>query len=224
MDISAVLFDMDGLLVDTEPLWLRVEIATMAELGCTWTEDDQRAILGGSLDHATAYFAERSGTDLPQETIGEMLIAGMLDELRDGQIPLQPGAAEIVRQVADSPIPFALVSASVRSIVDLVLGALRAAGLPEFPLTIAGDEVARSKPDPLPYLTAAQRLGVDIRRAVVLEDSANGVRAATRAGAMVVAVPHAVAVEPSDQVVVRESLVGLDLAELRRVGGTRPPA
>jgi beta-phosphoglucomutase-like phosphatase (HAD superfamily) len=134
-------------------------------------------------------------------------------------IPVQPGAADLLGEVAGSGLPYALVSASGRPIVDLVLAALAREGLPGFPVTIAGDEVARSKPDPLPYLRAADVLRIDITRAVVLEDSANGVRAAEQAGAHVLAVPHAVPITPNGRVHVADSLVGIDLAALRRLAG-----
>jgi HAD superfamily hydrolase (TIGR01509 family) len=148
-----------------------------------------------------------------------MLIEAMLVELAGGGIEVQPGAGRLLREVAGSGLPYALVSASVRPIVDLVLASLARRGLPGFPLTVAGDEVQPSKPDPMPYLHAAARLGIDIGRAVVLEDSANGVRAAHAAGAVVVAVPHAVPIEPAERVHVRDSLVGLDLAGLEVLVG-----
>jgi HAD superfamily hydrolase (TIGR01509 family) len=217
MGLSAVLFDMDGLLVDTEPLWLRAEYATLAELGGQWSEADQAAILGASMAHAARYMKQRSGTELPEAEVGAILVDRMMVELADARIPIRPGAGELLTEVADSGLPYALVSASVRPIVDLVLAALARAGLPGFPLTIAGDEVARSKPDPLPYLRAAEALAIDVTRAVVLEDSANGVRAASEAGAVVVAVPHAVPIEPAARIHVRASLVGLRLADLRRM-------
>ena len=156
--------------------------------------------------------ARISGTDRTDDEVGELLIGTMLERLDGAEIPIQPGAADLLAEVAASGVPFALVSASVRPIVDLVLAFLTRSGLPVFPVSVAGDEVARSKPDPLPYLHAADLLGVDITRAVVLEDSLNGVRAAWSAGATVVAVPHAVPVEAGERIVVRESLVGLDMA------------
>lgn len=215
MTLSAVLFDMDGLLVDTEPLWLRAETATLAALGGQWSAQDQRAIMGASMAHATRYIREKVGGGVTEEHIGEQLVARMLVELADGDIPIQPGAGQVLTEVADSGLPYALVSASVRPIVELVMAALARAGLPGFPVSVAGDEVERSKPDPLPYLRAAEALGVDVRSAVVLEDSPNGVRAAESAGAFVVAVPHAVPIDPAARVVVRGSLVGLRLADLR---------
>ena len=171
MTLSAVLFDMDGLLVNTEPIWLEVEHQTLAALGGTWSEADQRAIMGASMAHATAYIRTLSGTDRTDHEVGELLIGTMLERLDGAQIPIQPGAADLLADVASSGVPFALVSASVRPIVDLVLAFMNRSGLPVFPVSVAGDEVARSKPDPLPYLHAADLLGVDITRAVVLEDS-----------------------------------------------------
>ena len=214
MKLSAVLFDMDGLLVNTEPMWLEAEHETLATLGGTWSEADQKAIMGASMAHATAYIRRLSGTDRTDEQVAELLIGTMLQRLEGAAIPIQPGAADLLRAVAGSGLPFALVSASVRPIVDLVLAYLGRSGLPGFPITVAGDEVARSKPDPLPYTHAAELLGIDITRAVVLEDSLNGVRAAWSAGATVVAVPHAVPIEAGERIVVRQSLLGLDVAGL----------
>ncbi len=222
--LSAVLFDMDGLLVNTEPIWLEVERQTLATLGCTWSQADQQAIMGASMDHATSYIRALSGTERTDEEVAALLIGGMLDRLAHAEIPILPGARALVSEVAAAGLPFALVSASVRAIVDLVLAALGRAGFPTFPVTVAGDEVARSKPDPMPYLRAGELLGVDLGRAVVLEDSANGVTAAHAAGATVVAIPHAVPVLPRERVVVRDSLVGLDVATLTALACERPPA
>ncbi len=217
MAVSAVLFDMDGLLVDTEPLWLRAEQQVMGRLGGSWTEDDQRAVLGGPLAHAARYMARRSGSPVPPDEVGRMLVAAMAELLRTGRVPPQPGAIEVVSEVAAAGIPRAVVSASMRQLVDLVMPALAGQGMPSFPVSVAGDEVARTKPDPAPYLRAADLLGIDITRAVVLEDSPNGVRAGRASGARVVAVPHLVPIEPGDGVVVRGSLVGLGVAELEQL-------
>lgn len=215
MPLSAVLFDMDGLLVDTEPLWLRAEQATMAALGGSWSTAHQAAILGSAMPYAVAYMKRLAGSELPEADISELLLGSMLAELREAEIPTRPGAGTLVAEVAASGVPFALVSASVRSLMELVLVALSRAGFPRFPVTVSGDEVDRGKPDPQPYLRAADQLGIDICQAVVLEDSVNGVQAALAAGAMVVAVPHAVPIRPSQRVVVRDSLFGLSLGDLR---------
>jgi len=216
MALSAVLFDMDGLLVDTEPAWMRAERTLVGELGGrSWGEDDQRAILGLSLPLAIGYIQQRTGSPASQEAIGDRLVDLFLAELGGGRIPMQPGAAELVTEVAEACVPFALVSASVRRIMSMVMAHMSAHGLPTFPVSIAGDEVPRGKPDPMPYLQAAALLGVPIGSAVVLEDSPNGVQAGWAAGATVVAVEAMVRHHPRDRVVVRPSLAGLRLADLR---------
>jgi HAD superfamily hydrolase (TIGR01509 family) len=217
MTLAAVLFDMDGLLVDTEPLWMRAEQALATRLGCTdWGPEDQRAILGAALPIAGEYLRQRTGSDLPGEQLGQMAVAGFLDLVRaEATIPLQPGAGELVAQVAAAGVPFALVSASERPIMDMLTAHMARAGVPAFPVTVAGDEVPQGKPHPTPYLRAAELLGADITRSVVLEDSINGVQSGWAAGATVVAVEAMVRHEPRERVIVRQSLVGLDLADLR---------
>ena len=216
MTLSAVLFDMDGLLVDTEPIWQRAEDRAVAELGGTeWTPEDQRAVLGASLPLAGEYMRRRTGTSRSGDEVAQLIIGGFLDDVRAGSpIVVQPGAVELVNEVAGAGIPFALVSASVRAIVDLVTAHLASVGAAPFPVTVAGDEVDRGKPDPTPYQRAAELLGAPIGRAVVLEDSINGVQAGWSAGATVVAIDGMVRHEPRPRVVVRESLVGLTVAEL----------
>jgi HAD superfamily hydrolase (TIGR01509 family) len=220
MTLSAVLFDMDGLLVDTEPAWMRAERSVVAELGGeSWDEADQRAILGLSLPLAIGYLKQRTGSPASAQEIGDRLVERFLAELGGGSIPMQPGAAELVTEVAASGIPYALVSASVRPIMTMVMAHMAGHGLPPFPVSVAGDEVARGKPDPEPYLRAAAELGISIERAVVLEDSPNGVQAGWAAGATVVAVEAMVRHEPRERVVVRPSLAGLRLADLHRLVG-----
>ena len=117
MGLSAVLFDMDGLLVDTEPAWMRAERNVVAELGGdSWDEADQRAILGLSLPLAIGYLKQRTGSSASPQEIGDRLVELFLAELGAGAIPMQPGAAELVAEVAGADVPFALVSASVRPI------------------------------------------------------------------------------------------------------------
>ena len=117
MTLSAVLFDMDGLLVDTEPIWQRAEDRAVAELGGTeWTPEDQRAVLGASLPLAGEYMRRRTGTSRSGDEVAQLIIGGFLDDVRAGSpIVVQPGAVELVNEVAGAGIPFALVSASVRA-------------------------------------------------------------------------------------------------------------
>ncbi len=162
---------------------------------------------------------QRTGSCLAAEVIGDRLVELFLGELDGGGVPMQPGAAALVTEVAEAGIPFALVSASVRRVMTVVMAHMAAHGLPEFPVSIAGDEVVRGKPDPLPYLRAADLLAVPIQQAVVLEDSPNGVQAGWSAGATVVAVEVMVRHEPRERVVVRPGLAGLRLADLRALVG-----
>lgn len=215
MPLAAVLFDMDGLLIDTEPVWLAAETELVGELGGTWTPADQQAILGNSMPRAARYIKSRSGTDWPWEQVAQALVDRFLELLGRSEIVIQPGALRLLQEVADSGLPFALVSASERRIMDYAVAALSRAGAPRFPITVAGDEVVHGKPHPEPYLKAARELGVEIGACVVLEDSASGVAAAHAAGAQVVALAHMVDHVAGDRIVVRQTLEGLTVPDLR---------
>lgn len=214
MPLQAVMFDMDGLLIDTEPIWMRAEFDLVTEWGGVWTQADQEAILGSSMSIASAYMKQRSGTSLSASEVGAALNQRFREYLAESQLVIQPGAIELVGSVAAAGLPFALVSASERAIVDMITRQLYHRGMVRFPVTVAGDEVERGKPDPLPYLTAAARLEVDPSACVVLEDSRNGVLAGWTAGATVVALTHMIDHEPRERVHPRDSLVGLDAAAL----------
>lgn len=215
MALQAVMFDMDGLLIDTEPEWMAVELELVSELGGTWDAGNQADILGLALPRASAYIKSHTGSDWPAELIGAELIRRFETRLAGVELVIQPGAGQLVNSVAAAGIPFALVSASPRSVVDHVTATLGRAGLAPFTLTVAGDEVERGKPDPQPYLRAAAGLGADPTNCVVLEDSANGVAAGVASGAVVVALTHMVDHQPAPRVLVRDSLVGLDADALR---------
>lgn len=226
MPLQGVMFDMDGLLIDTEPIWLRAESELVTELGGVWTPADQEAILGSSMAFSSQYIKDKSGTELSAPEVGAALNERFRHYLGASELVVQPGAIELVGSVAAAGLPFALVSASERAIMDMVTPQLYTRGMPEFTVTVAGDEVARGKPDPLPYLTAAARLGVDPACSVVLEDSRNGVAAGLASGATVVALTHMVDHEPGERLVVRDTLVGLDAASLSAVlaaGNSCPP-
>ncbi|MQY08658.1 HAD family hydrolase [Actinomadura macrotermitis] len=212
--LQAVLFDMDGLLIDSERLWLAVEHEVMARLGGEWSEEHQHDLVGGSLDRAVAYMLELSGSDVPPARVGEWLLAGMAEQLGAG-VPLLPGAKELLAEVRAAGVPAALVSSSHRRLIEPVLDAI---GREHFAVTVAGDEVARTKPDPEPYLTAAARLGADPRRCVVLEDSPNGLAAAEAAGCRTVAVPGVLPVPAAPGRTVVASLREVDLAFLAALG------
>lgn len=214
---AAVLFDMDGTLVDTEPIWHLAEVALMAEYGASWTEQDQAIALGGPMPRVGRYITERLAAvavaEMSPERAVEELLAHFERQLDAGTIVSHAGAEALLRQAQGMGLPVALVSNSPRRLITKVLAAR-----PDFrfDLTLAGDEVDPPKPDPHPYLVAADRLGVPIEECLVLEDSPTGVAAARESGAAVVAVQHLGELEPGPRGIVVDRLDGLDLVELAR--------
>lgn len=206
---SAVFFDMDGLLVNSEPLWLESETEMMAGFGYQWLESDQVACLGGPLDRVGKYMSDliggkRDGNSLMLEIIDRMIIKFQ------GQLPFMPGAVELINDLRAHGVDLTLVSASPRSLVDAVLANFEAN---PFVRSISSDDVKVSKPDPEGYLLAASSGGHDISNCLVLEDSLTGVTAAKASGAWVLAVPHLVPIENGGRVAVTDSLANWSYAE-----------
>ena len=211
--LAAVLFDMDGLLVDTEPLWLETETEVMARLGAPWSAQDQEALLGGSMQRTVSYLLAKATRPAPPETVARWMLEGMLDRVRAGQVVVRPGARELLAEVAGAGLPYALVTSSQRLFADAVLAV---SGM-TFPVTVCGDDVTATKPDPEPYLLAVKLLDVDPARCVVLEDSPNGVASAAAAGCRVVAVPSLVPIPLAPGRLVVPTLRGVSLATLREL-------
>lgn len=209
--LRAVLFDLDGLLVDSEPVWFEVERAVMAKLGGQWGPGDQEALIGGSLERTVAYLLTKAGRPAPArpDEVARWLLDGMTELVLAHGVPVKPGARELLAEVAGAGIPHALVTSSARQIMD---AALTATGM-RFPVTVCSEDVRRTKPDPEPYLLAAARLGVPPPGCVVLEDSPNGVAAARAAGCPVIAVPSVV-IPAGPGFVTVKSLTVVDLAML----------
>ncbi|MFF5259594.1 HAD family hydrolase [Actinomadura viridis] len=207
---QAVLFDMDGLLIDSERLWLEVETEVMTWLGGSWGPEQQEALVGGSLDVAVTYMLELTGAAADPAEVGRRMLEGMVERLRAG-VPMMPGAKELLSEVRAAGMPAALVSSSHRVLIEPVLDAI---GREHFTLSVAGDEVTRTKPHPEPYLTATARLGAAPARCVVLEDSPNGLAAAEAAGCVTVAVPCLLPVAPAPGRTVVGSLHEVDLDRL----------
>ncbi|WP_067972650.1 HAD family hydrolase [Nocardiopsis trehalosi] len=207
---QAVLFDMDGTLIDSEGLWNTAEEEVVASLGGVWTEQDHRLNIGGSAEQVARYVIELTGTDLPPAGVTALMQDAFARLLADGA-ETRPGAKELVALVARSAVPSALVTSTERRLVDRAIGAI---GIRQFDVTVAGDEVARNKPHPEPYLKAARLLGVDPTRCVAFEDSTVGVASALAAGCVTVAVPDHAEVPPADGLTVLSSLEGVDLAWL----------
>lgn len=212
---AALLWDMDGLLVDSEPLWTVAESDLFATWGVTFTPAMKAAMVGTRMDVAIPMMIDFGGTAAAGATardVSRFVLDRMVELLRT-DLPLLPGVATLLGEVATAGVPQALVSSSYRVLVDAVLRALP--GHP-FATSVAGDEVERGKPDPESYLLAAARLHVDPRRSVALEDTPAGARAGAAAGAHVVYCPSvAGAGEPEPGWRAVGSLADVSLAGLR---------
>ncbi|WP_338675583.1 HAD family phosphatase [Streptomyces sp. SCSIO 30461] len=205
--LQAVFLDMDGTLVDTEGFWWDAEVEVFADLGHELDAAWRDVVVGGPMTRSAGYLIEATGADV---TLAELtvLLNDRFEERITRGVPLMPGAERLLTELAAHNVPTALVSASHRRIIDRVLASL---GPDRFALTVAGDEVARTKPHPDPYLLAAQGLGADPVRCAVIEDTATGVAAAEAAGCRVVAVPSVAPIAPAEGRVVVGSLEEVDL-------------
>src|SRR5262245_23502184 len=185
--IEAVVFDMDGVLVDTEHLWDEVREALTEEWGGRYTPEAQEAMMGMSSVEWSRYLHEAVGLREPPDVINAEVVRRMLARY-ETELPIVPGAVEAVRRAAAAGLRLAVASSSNRELIDAVLERL---GLTElFDVTLSSEEVERGKPAPDVYLEAARRLGVEPGRCVAIEDSASGIRAAHAAGMRVVAYPN----------------------------------
>jgi HAD superfamily hydrolase (TIGR01509 family) len=205
--MSAILFDMDGTLVDSEPLWLEAEQQVMAEVGSTWEQSDQINCLGGPMDKTERYMQERSGNIKPYGYFSERL-NDVMDEKLKHELRLIPGALELLLDCKSAQIPMALVTASTGRQMRAVLERFPS-GL--FSSTVSQDDVEHSKPDPAPYKLAASQLGVDIKSCLVLEDSITGVQSGLRSGAQVIGIPHLVQMQSHENLRVVHALSDLNL-------------
>ena len=206
---EAVFFDMDGLLVDTEPYWLETERELMADFGVIWQSEDQLYCLGGPMQKVGDYMSSLAQNRESSEWFAEELIDRMATKFEN--ITLMPGVADLLDEIAALNLPTALVSASPRRLVDAVLASFPVS---PFTATISANDVTRGKPHPDPYLKAAAILGINITRSLIIEDSPTGVTAARASGAFVVAVPHIAPVEPAVRSTIIDTLLGRKLKEL----------
>jgi HAD superfamily hydrolase (TIGR01509 family) len=208
---DAIFFDMDGLMVDSEPQWFLSEIEVTQPFGYTWLESDQIACLGGPLSRVGQYMYDKCGQVESPEFFTQTLIRVQAEKMR-GNTPTMPGAVELVRNLQSHGIKTALVSASPRNIVDAVLDNL---GHDLFPFSISSNDVAQTKPQPDCYLKAANISQSDISNCLIFEDSLTGMKAATSSGAFLIAVPHLVHIEESQKVRVVKSLEQLNFEILQ---------
>ncbi|WP_374225435.1 HAD family hydrolase [Microbacterium sp. ISL-59] len=185
---SAVLWDMDGTLVDTEPYWMAAETALVESFGGSWSHEDALQLVGsGLLD--SAVILQRAGVAMEAQAIVDHLTDAVQDSLRTSGVPFRPGARELLRDLRSAGIPTGLVTMSLRRMALSVVGLI---DFEAFDLVVAGDDVDNPKPHPEPYLQAAALLDVDITNVIVIEDSPTGVRAGLASGALTLAVPHIV--------------------------------
>ena len=210
---DAVFFDMDGLMVDSEPEWLLSEIEVTAPFGYRWQDEDQVACLGGPLSKVGQYMFDKCGQVQSPQFFTQTLIDAQVARMR-GNTPTMPGAIELVRELQSHGVKTALVSASPRNIVDAVLDNL---GHDLFPFSISSDDVTNTKPDPEAYVKAATMSVSDISNCLVFEDSLTGMSAAIASGAYLVGVPHLVSIAESSRVRVIKSLEQLSYSKIKEL-------
>lgn len=219
--LDAVLWDMDGTMVDTEPYWMEAEHALVAAHGGAWSTADARALVGNPLLVSAAYLQEHGGVDLPAVQIVEALQSHVVARVEE-QLPWQPGARELLARLVELRVRCALVTMSWTPLAHAVL-----AQLPQdtFDVVVTGDQVTDGKPHPEPYLRAMELLGTTPERCVAIEDSPTGLASAEAAGVPTVAVPHMVPIAAATGRTKVGSLDDVDHALLLRVAsGPRPPA
>lgn len=201
---AAVLWDMDGTIVDTEPYWMQAETALVTSYGGTWTHADGMLLVGSGLWDSASILQDR-GVDMDATAIVEWLTDRVQQQLAENGIPWRPGARELLLELKAAGVPMALVTMSVgrmaRQIVDLMEFA-------PFDTIVSGDLVEHSKPHPEAYLLAATTLGVNPEHCVAIEDSAPGVASAVASGAVTIAVPHQVPLPESGLYTRWPTLVG----------------
>jgi len=207
--IEAVLFDLDGVIIDSEPVWEQVRRQVVAEHGGHWAPDAQQRLMGMSTGEWARYLGSDLGVGLPPDTIAALVIERMEARYRE-QVPLLPGAVEAVRRLA-AHWPLGLASSSPPVLIDAVLDA---AGLRDsFAAVMSTEQVPRGKPAPDIYLAVAPRLGRPPGKCAAVEDSTNGLRAAAAAGMQVIAIPNA-RYPPDPSVLRTASLVLTSLSQL----------
>jgi HAD superfamily hydrolase (TIGR01509 family) len=183
--VEAVVFDLDGVLIDSEPVWEEVRRTLVEEHGGRWGPDTQSRIMGMNTSEWARYLSEELGARLEPSDVAAIVLDRMADRYR-ANLPLLPGAVEAVRRLA--ALPLAVASSSPLQLVELVLELADVASA--FRAIVASDEVPRGKPAPDVYLLAARRLGVEPASSAAVEDSSNGIRSAAAAGFHVVVVPR----------------------------------
>jgi HAD superfamily hydrolase (TIGR01509 family) len=210
---AAVLWDMDGTLVDTEPVWISAEHELARRHGATWSHEHALNLVGKDLLDSGRYIKQHMRLRMSPEQVVEALLDQVVDVVRQ-RVDWCPGARELLAEQQRTGVPAALVTMSYRRLADAVTAPLPAG---TFAVTVVGDEVGNGKPHPEPYLAAAGALGVDPRQCVAIEDSATGAASAQAAGCHVLAVPKHVAVPAAAGRTLATTLEGVGVDDLEAI-------
>lgn len=211
--LAAVLWDMDGTLVNTEPYWISAESELIESFGGSWTHEEALELVGSGL-WRSAQILQSKGVALPEAEIIDNLTDRVLEQLVEFGIPWRPGARELLSELREARIPTALVTMSIGRMAHHVADRL---GFLGFDAVVSGDDVTQSKPHPESYLRGAELLGVDIAHCLAIEDSPTGISSAAAAGAVVIGVPFMVELDGAPADTLWPTLAGRTLADLATV-------
>ncbi len=217
---AAVLWDMDGTLVDTEPYWMAAEVELVGSFGGLWTHDDGLTLVGQGLWTSAAILQSR-GVDLEPNEIVAWLTDRVQQKLDGAGVPWRPGAVELLSELRQRGIPTALVTMSVRRMAEQIVSSLPFTG---FDLIVSGDEVDNPKPHPEAYLRATELLGVDPRRCIAIEDSVAGLASAVDSGATTIGVPHIIPLPETEEHTLWSTLDGRTVDDLIELATARAAA
>jgi HAD superfamily hydrolase (TIGR01509 family) len=209
---KAVLWDLDGTIIDSEPYWLISERRLVESFGGEWSEADGLSLVGSGLKNAAA-FLNRRGVDMPIDDIVDQMVAEV-NEMVDREIPWRPGARELIESIREAGIPQVMVTMSYRSSALAIADVLGV-----FEDLITGDAVTHPKPHPEPYQLGAAAVGASAHECVALEDSGPGAQSAVAAGCATIAVPLHIALPESPEYTLWHSLVGRDASHIAEVFG-----
>lgn len=209
---EAVLWDMDGTLVDSEPYWIAAEVPLVERFGGTWSHEQSLQLVGLGLEDAARIFQD-AGVRMSVPDIIDDLTDEVMRQFQTRGVPFRPGARELLASLRDAGVKTALVTMSMRrmaaSVVDLI-------DFDAFDVIVAGDDATRPKPYPDPYLQACEALGVAVGATVAIEDSPNGLRSAVASGAATIGVPHMVSLEGAGAHALWPTLEGRTAGDIER--------
>jgi HAD superfamily hydrolase (TIGR01509 family) len=214
---AAVLWDMDGTLVDTERYWMAAEEELVESFGGRWTHEDALGLVGSGLWEAARVF-QAAGVELDADTIVARLTARVQEQLAEHGVPWRPGARELLEALRAASVPTALVTMSIRAMADDVVAAIP---FDAFDVIVTGDSVENAKPHPEPYLAAAAALGVDVRDCIAIEDSPAGLTSAWAAGAVTIGVPNILSLDEAPADVLWQTLEHKSVADVSALLETR---